>query len=240
MKAPSRAPLAFVVLVVAQLATGLRPSLRRPAATSTRVSVSPLLRSPQEAERELAEALRGATASAWTEGFEALPEVIEFHIQKLSTAIAAASDDRVELTALLVARSRRSEMEGLLETARAVKKVNYQVSAAQRACRATGKRFELSRLLQWLVFAVGPATAALVDAETMREARAYIASNGTDNQRDCARLCGRMERFKKLAASTSEAGEAANAEQMFVQAQAALEAKYRTEDKFSMIGWAPR
>ena len=166
--------------------------------------------------------------------------MIEFKVSELQVAIAAAEGASVEFTSILVARNRLTEMAAALELARRIKKVNYQVGAVMRAARCTGKLFEVARLVQWLVYAVEPSTAAKLDAETMRQAREYVEEVGTENQREIARLCGKCEKLKRLAEASPEAGEQENAESLFLQTRASLEGRFESEDKFTLVGWAPR
>ena len=195
----------------------------------------------EDAERELATAMRSADpGTGSTSGFEGTPEVLSLKVSELSGAIATAAGAKVELTTLLVARARLKELQAELELAQRVKRVNYQVGAATVIAMRTGKRFELARLLQWVIFAVEGATAAQVDADTVRRACEHVESAGSDNQREIERLCERMRKFKVLAESSTEAGEVENAERMFAKAQAEVQSRASTEDKFTLVGWAPR
>ena len=47
--------------------------------------------------------------------------------------------------------------------------------------RSTGTSYRDLYIVQWLVFAVEPATAAQVDAETMRSACQHVKAVGSDN-----------------------------------------------------------
>ena len=79
-----------------------------------------------------------------------------------------------------------------------------------------------------------------VDADKMRRACEHVESVGSANQREIARLCERMRKFKLLAASSTESGEVENAERMYAKAQAEVQSRSSTEDQFTLVGWAPR
>ena len=132
------------------------------------------------------------------------------------------------------------ELQAGLEAARLLKRVDYNLGAATVQSKLNGKVWQMARLVQWLVFAVEPATAGKVDAETMASACAHVEANGSDNQREIARLCERMRKFKVLAASSTESGEVESAERMYSKAQAEVQERVSTEGKFTLVGWAPR
>ena len=136
------------------------------------------------------------------------------------------------------------ELQAGLEAARLLKRVDYNLGAATVQSKLNGKVWQMARLVQWLVFAVEPATAGKVDAGTMAAACAHVEANGSDNQREIARLCERMRKLKALAASSAAGsaeptGEQENAEAMFAKAQAELESRFSTEPKFTLAGFKP-
>ena len=83
--------------------------------------------------------------------------------------------------------------------------------------------------------AVEPSTAAAVDPDTMRKARELVESVGTDNQREIARLCGRLEGYAQVAEATATLGEQEDAARMFAQGQASLKALCSSEQTFKAI-----
>ena len=85
-----------------------------------------------------------------------------------------------------------------------------------------GSNYQISWLVQWICRAVEPETAAGVDAATLQSARKLVEKVGSENQREIARLCGRLEGYKRLAESTTAEGERENAERKFGEARSAL------------------
>ena len=99
-----------------------------------------------------------------------------------------------------------------------------------------GSTYQIGWLVQWMCRAVEPSTAAGVDPDTMRKARELVESVGTDNQREIATLCGRLEGYARAAeATTAQASEREYAERMFVQGQALLKALCSSEQTFKAI-----
>ena len=99
-----------------------------------------------------------------------------------------------------------------------------------------GSKYQIAYLVQWLVRAVEPSMAAKVDATTMREARELVERVGGENQREIARLCGRLEGLKRLAESATAAlDEREAAEREFAREQSALQSLFRSEQKFETL-----
>ena len=99
-----------------------------------------------------------------------------------------------------------------------------------------GSKYQIAYLVQWLVRAAEPSMAAEVDAATMREARELVDRVGTDNQREIARLCGRLEGLRRVAESaTATVGERDDAEREFAHLQVALLALFGAEEKFKAL-----
>ena len=218
--------------------------VRSPGVRVSRVSAirASIREGGRKADEELAEALLSADPSTWAPGFGALPEVIEFQMLRLAKAmqVAEGQTPKVDFTLLLVARRRLQAMEAALESARLIKRINYQLGVATVRAARTGKAYELAALVQWLVFAVKPSTAATVDMEQLRRACDHIEATGSENQRRIARLCGRLSKIKRLAeGSGTEVGEQESAERMYGKVQAELEVRFGEEPKFTMQGWAP-
>ena len=99
-----------------------------------------------------------------------------------------------------------------------------------------GSRYQIGWLVQWMCRAVDePSTAAAVDPDTMRKARELVESVGTDNQREIARLYGRLESYAKVAEATTALGEQEDAARMFAQGQASLKALCSSEQTFKAM-----
>ena len=128
-------------------------------------------------------------------------------------------------------------------TAKEVKLINYQVAATVLRVNSPGfsggSTYQIAFLVQWLVRAMQPSTAARVDAATMKEACELVERVGTDNQREIARVCGQLEGLKRLAESTTAVDETGrgreDAERQFAEEQIALQDLFRSERKFEQI-----
>ena len=101
----------------------------------------------------------------------------------------------------------------------ALERAEYSVEMATR--RANAPSAGVAAVAE-LVEALGAATAAGADGALVRSARNLVARKGSAQQVEIVKLYDRLDRFKRMAAMSSAAGERENAERMVVQAQQKL------------------
>ena len=136
-------------------------------------------------------------------------------VASLEAAIGEAVGAGVGGEQLRNARERLADFEAEA----ALERAEYSVEMATR--RANAPSAGVAAVSE-LVEALGAATAAGADGALVRSARNLVARKGSAQQVEIVKLYDRLDRFRRMAAMSSAAGERENAERMVVQAQQKL------------------
>jgi len=176
------------------------------AAAAAAAAASPL----RVADAELSSALQQAVAQVLGGGSQSTDAL---RLKSLRGAIESAAAAGVDAAKVGAARSKLAEME--VEAVARVK--GAMLSQALRRAQVGGKAdlFNLAR-------AVNEATAAGMDGDLLKAARALLGKRGDSQQQEIARLQTRLEKFEKLA-EQGEGGERDTAMAMAAKARADLE-----------------